>query len=359
MLSRRALLGTALGAAALVPTGCASTPTDDSRLPQQTAGPLTATSGVAEVLTRAFNEGQSSFSACFAGHAAVQSASWFASWASLASVSLAEEETGLLTVATVIGEEPKASLSRLALTLDQGRVTAVSVPAAEPLWFRRPIRVQHRDAISVMASDASTDLGDWLGPAQEAVTRLSSLWPGGSWAGDLVVEVPADASSFVRRHPGDVDPVTAGFTDVQPDSGPRIVVNPDMVSGYADEDRRGLLTHEGVHAALRTPLSAAPLMVVEGLAEWAATPVWPSARAANDHALSQEETATLPTERDFAAGGAARASAYARSEVLVSGCIRRWGLGAVLAWVDDWSGSHPPDTTTLTSVYRDELKRWR
>lgn len=100
-------------------------------------------------------------------------------------------------------------------------------------------------------------------------------------------------------------------------------------------------------------------MLVEGLAEWAAVPVWPAARRADAAALDQGDASALPDDADFSGTDQDVASAYARSEVLVAGCVERWGVGAVVGWVTDWSSSQPPDAAQLTDAYTAELTRRR
>ncbi|MFV0406783.1 MAG: hypothetical protein ACK5LN_08195 [Propioniciclava sp.] len=349
MLGRRTLVGSVLACgAATLTAGCQTTPA-------QPAGPLRP-GEVAAGLRESLEAGRERFLDCFTASGTPMGRAWFDTWTSLQSVVLAEREPGVLDVATQVGSEEVPARVTLNLHQEGGRISSATADGPEPIWFRVPAQAYARGEVAVLIARGGAESEEWLGAASRAADRLAELLPDHPGHPSLVVEVPVDMHSFVRRYHGEVNPSTAAFTDVREDSGPRIVLNPEAVEAFATADRFGLLTHEGMHAVLSSPLSRAPLALVEGLAEWAALPVWPAAHQANARALVAAEATSLPSREDFTGDQAQVASAYARSEVLVAGCVRRWGIAAVVSWIRP-GGEPVPDDAVLLEVYREELSR--
>lgn len=323
--------------------------------PSRPGEPGSTPGRTAQRLRAALAEGGTAFAECFTPGRASTAAAWFASWRAMASVTLSDTPVGL-AVATVIGTEPHQATFRFRIGYRGDRIAEATALAGEPIWFRTAVGARSEAGVAVVTvPEAAAET--WVVAARQARDRLIEVLGAGVPPGDLVVELPADVSAFLRRSPTRMDPATAAFTHDAADSGPRVVLNPSVVGSFDAVDRAGLLTHEGVHALLRTPQSPAPLVLVEGLAEWASVPVWPAARRANEAALAGLDAVAVPADAEFRAGGVGEAVAYASSEVVVAGCVRRWGVETVTGWI---AGEGPaPSETDLRRVGAAELTRRR
>lgn len=138
----------------------------------------------------------------------------------------------------------------------------------------------------------------------------------------------------------------------------RIVVNPLLAPTTVPQDATYLLAHEMVHVVTRSPDSAAPLWLVEGVAEAAAGEVVPTRL---DDVLAQicvwensvSDPRDLPADAEFAAGATTVRLAYARSRLAVRSWIAHDGWPTVLGKLAD-----PVDlpTATIKVAYRQQLR---
>ncbi|MCW2803782.1 MAG: hypothetical protein JWN06_1999 [Propionibacteriaceae bacterium] len=158
----------------------------------------------------------------------------------------------------------------------------------QPLWWLEPVTAA-RTAGSVAVVGSGGAATDWAARAEVAASQVAARLPrslAAGWDRRLVVEVPASRRSFER-----VLGVAAGsyrrIAAVAWAEGPtpktaavRIVVDPEAVSSLAGEGLAILLTHEATHVATRSPGSAAPTWLVEGLADYVAYQAYPDTRDA-------------------------------------------------------------------------------
>lgn len=178
--------------------------------------------------------------------------------------------------------------------------------------------------------------------ADRAVPAVSAAW-GGTWAGRVVVMVPASLDAMGRllgapaaQYRG-IAAVTTGRAPAPGKGSPapadRVTVNPEAYGVLGDLGRRVVLTHETAHVATRAHTSAAtPLWLSEGFADWAAyrgtgqdlRQAAPELRRA---VLRGDIPAGLPTDADFRFGGdsGALGRAYEGSRLACELIADRWG----------------------------------
>jgi len=176
---------------------------------------------------------------------------------------------------------------RLAGTTDGPAASAP--PAGTPLWWLEPVTMVTGGipglsayALVVATGAASPRGSTWAGLAAKSVTQATRR----AVPADLVVLlVPGDVSRFVQVTG---EPATVGLagltvvTGLDPMTAPSaVVVNPET-AGRLDPDQLGLLlTHESVHAAMRSPSADAPLWIEEGFADAVAFDAYPRLARAN------------------------------------------------------------------------------
>lgn len=277
------------------------------------------------------------------------------------------EAAGHLRVAWSVGGEAAAATHTLAPRRMQGQVVAWDPVGPRPLWLEAALVVDVSGPAALL-STAGMDPGArarWADAARAAVRAVAEagLGPAASgWDGTLVVEVPADLAGFVR-----VSGLRDGFAEAgavtrldAPDAAPRVVVNPVSTRDLSGEGALVLLTHEAVHAAIRSPWSSAPLWVVEGLAESVAASA-SGAHAARNLALARAyvEQAGVPemppSFAELTGGRPDPDTAYALAALAVAALGDRYGRERVLAWVADWSAADRPSQEELVNAYAEAL----
>ena len=197
--------------------------------------------------------------------------------------------------------------------------TTLDAPAL-PLWWLGPVSVRTRGDVTVLVG-AGQDVDRWSDLAREAAADTRAHLPrvlADRWDGRLVVEVPADETTFTRVL-GAAPAAYATTAAVTRPEGPtthaavRVVVNP-ATARDPDAALGATLTHETVHVATRSAASAAPLWAVEGLAEHVALRAHPDQRTAELAALRGVGRPTvLPPDGAFAAGAADVTGTYAQA----------------------------------------------
>lgn len=359
-LARRALLGaSALGVlAGCAPAGAVAGAT--SAAPQGTDA---AAARMAQALAAT---DRAAFRALFTDGLQAQAGVLYDNWGRLASVGLRPDREGL-AVTWRAAEAARPVTHRLRVELSAGRVQALQAgPAPAPIWLRHPIDVLRAEGVCVVVSRrwASAAQG-WLGSARAAASRLEGAaldpWTAGEH-GVLVVQLPADALEFraLAASAGPLDGVGAYTLALEPGEAASVVVHAELAQAWAEEDRVGVLTHEGVHALTGSPTSPAPLWLVEGLAESVATETWPAQQARNAALVRAELAASapdaLPTADDLLRAGEAASASYALAEVAVEAAMARWGRARTLGWIARWPADAPP-TSEFTRTYLAALAR--
>lgn len=371
-LLRRASVAAAVGGVGLGGTaaGCAALPPADwSGGPARSAPP----EGPGVEVIRGWQGGRrEEFLGAFAAGRAAQAlaARLWDTWRSLSSVALAAAGPDVIEVAWTAGGETAPATHRVRALASGAGVTDLVPEGPLPLWLREAVRVAER-AGAVLVTPAGADpavRGRWLDSAAAAVARLRAAEldaAAASWDGHLVVEVPAGLIDFsaMVTDPGQDLSGTAAVTRMDArDSGPRIVVNPLATDGLAAGAAADLLAHEGVHVATRSPWLAAPLWVVEGLAESVGAAPGGD-QAARNRSLARAAVRrggvpdALPPDAAFGASGVAVEETYALAEVAVEACLDRFGHAMFLAWVADWDGPGRAGDAELTAAYVTAARR--
>ncbi len=253
------------------------------------------------------------------------------------------------------------------------------VPAADrtrprPLWLQTAVRVDRRGPVTVLAA-VGVAVDSWLvrGRASAAAVRprITAL-PGPGWDGTVVIELPANQTSFERS----IGAGAGSYARIGAVAWPRgdqagsaavhVVVNPAVADRQPAEGLAVLLTHEIVHVATRSFASAAPTWLVEGFADRVAYDAYPTTRTAALRPLRDAVRAGwlpigLPPESAFAASAPDLDRAYAEAWSLCSLIADRYGADA-LARIYAAAGAGTAIDTTLRGLGTTEaglLRDWR
>lgn len=323
--------------------GCAS-----PRTPHRLAADL------GEALTRG---DRAAFADCFAGSATDLADRLWRNWSALR-VEAPTWAGPTLQVRWRAPGERDAAVETLAVTAPAGRIATLAATGPAPLWLPGPLTVRSTPGAALLAATGVPDAeaSAWLAAAAEAAAVVAAAGLAGAarrWDGVLVVGVPADAAAFAATAglPATRAAATQAVT-VMADAGspPRITLHRAAVGGLDAVGRRAVLVHEGVHVATRSAVSAAPLWLVEGVAESVAAAADPTTRARNAALLDAAgRPAGLPTRADL--DGPAADVAYARSALAVEAAIGRWGRPEVMAWLADWAAPGRPDEAALAATF--------
>ena len=285
----------------------------------------------------------------------------FANWTALgARLSGADAAQGArLVVRWSAPGERNEAVETVAPTVVSGLVrSATPAGGTSPLWLVEEVAIASAHGAACVRSIAVPDAvgAAWLTAAAEAsgvVTGAGLGSAAASWDGVLVVVLPSTPDAF-RRVSG-LDSATAAATQAAAvmaasDSAPRIVGNTATTSGLDAAGLRTVLVHEGVHVALRSAVSNAPLWASEGIAESVAEASDPGTRERNAALVAAApRPSALPSAADLA--GPDAPTAYALASVAVDAAIARWGRPAVLSWLADWAVPTRPSDAELTAAY--------
>jgi hypothetical protein len=142
-----------------------------------------------------------------------------------------------------------------------------------PVWLTGPVRVRRTDDILVIDSAGLADRV--AGLAGTAVTVVRRVLP--RWRSVLVVEVPATAAALdeaLGAEEGDYAAVAAVTASADGSSGAgapvHVFVNPHVLGGLGGLGAQVVMSHEAAHVALGADRTAAPLWLVEGIADYVA-----------------------------------------------------------------------------------------
>lgn len=237
--------------------------------------------------------------------------------------------SGRLRVTWGLPGEPSV-VSEADLQLQGGRVAHLSARSSGTEWLDEPLGV-HSDEVLVVASGVPSHLRRWSRAAQSALEALAAVTPPGhDWAKPVVVLIPNDLIGFAA-YAGRGANRTAAVTVVPglPHSeSVRVVVNP--TARQKTEDDIALLTHEAVHAGMRSPrLTGAPAWLIEGIAEAFTALAHPQVARANKKRVRKALAGGAPERLPEV--GAGTATEYALAQVAVQAAVAQVGWPAVLA----------------------------
>jgi hypothetical protein len=145
-----------------------------------------------------------------------------------------------------------------------------------PLWLTAPLEVRRSADTLVAVAGTAQDADRYAAQAQVAVPAVRAVLP--HWAGDLVVEVPADAAdldAMLAAEPGTYADIAAVSTSVDgtltPTSPTHVFVNPDLYGGLGPVGEQVVMTHEATHIATDAPVTTGvPVWLLEGFADYVA-----------------------------------------------------------------------------------------
>jgi hypothetical protein len=213
-----------------------------------------------------------------------------------------------------------AGEAKIAGTIDE---PAGSPPEQKPSWWLGPLSAGQRGGVTVVVGTGQS-LDRWSSLAAAALGNVRQMLPtglGGSWNRQAVIEVPATQRDFesVLGKPAGSHTSIAAVTHRVGAAGEamRIVVNP-KAAPLTSSALQSVLEHEMVHVATRSPDSAAPMWVEEGLAEWVSMRAHSGQRSGGTDELllrvrSEGAPRAFPADRRFEAGASNLELAYAEA----------------------------------------------
>ncbi len=296
---------------------------------------------------------RAAFSARFAAGAGQKLAGLlWGNWSAL-EATLDASAAGMVVHWRAAGER-SGTWDEVTVGLDGGLIASLAPSGTlTPAWLLEPLSVRTGVGASLVAATTAANGQGWLEAAQAAAAVVSAAELGAAavqWSGNLVVELPSLADGFGRLSglPVTLSATTgAATTMAAAGADPRIVVNP---AATAPDDRRVLLVHEGVHAAMGSPNLSAPLWAVEGIAESVAAASDPATRVRNAALVGGgARPIALPTSEELNGTDAGRA--YALASSAVDAAVARWGRAAVTGWLTHWNAAGRPSDADLTRVY--------
>jgi hypothetical protein len=198
-----------------------------------------------------------------------------------------------------------------------------NVGAQKPSWWLGPLTGREHDGITVLVGSGQS-LDGWALHGQAALADVRQELPdglGASWNGRVVLEVPAtqrDFESVLGKSAGSYASIAAVTHHAGMGGGAiRIVVNPKAAQ-LSSSALQGVLEHEMVHVATRSPDSPVPMWAEEGLAEWVSLQAQPGERSeGTDEVMARVRSdgapRSFPADRRFQVGSRNLQLAYAEA----------------------------------------------
>ncbi|MFF1510002.1 hypothetical protein [Streptomyces sp. NPDC058326] len=227
--------------------------------------------------------------------------------------------------------------------------------APQQLWQQGEVEaVTGRRSLVLGVGQSPERLREIAAAADRAVPAVGDAWRG-SWAGRIVVLVPASVEAMGRLLGGPAASYRgiAAVTTGEVGGGPlapadRVIVNPEAYAVLGAFGRQLVLTHEATHVATRAQTTrATPVWLSEGFADWVAyrgtgrtaAQAAPELRRA---VRAGELPARLPEDADFTFGGDAEAMgrAYEGGWLACELIADRWGEEKLTAFYRA-VGAHP------------------
>jgi hypothetical protein len=204
--------------------------------------------------------------------------------------------------------------------------------------------------------------------ADRAYAQVDAAWTR-HWERKAVILVPKDqqeaeelvgASDLSRVAAVASSSVESGASERV--LGNRIVVNTDNVERYNDLNLQVLITHEMTHVATRTLGDGVPLLLVEGLADWAALKPLGYPLAVTRPNLARRVRADrfdgrLPGDGEFR--GPDAAVAYDEGSAFCLWVADTYGAGKLRDLYRQFKGSDPPSEAEFDRGFRRALDQTR
>lgn len=144
-----------------------------------------------------------------------------------------------------------------------------------PVWLAGPVEVRRTPTTLVVVSGSPAQADGYAARAVAAIPVVRRVLP--RWRPRLVVEVPGSASGLdqaLDAAPGEYAAIAAVTTTVDgslaPDAPVHVFVNPEVFGGLLPQGAQVVMSHETVHVATNAALSAMPLWLLEGFADYVA-----------------------------------------------------------------------------------------
>lgn len=147
--------------------------------------------------------------------------------------------------------------------------------ARTPLWLSGPLQVRRTADTLVAVAGTSAEAAAYSRRAQRAVPVVRRVLPG--WRPRLVLEVPDSEQGLdsALGTPADTyDNIAAVTASVDGSLTPRsplhVFVNPEVFGTLRGAGAQVVISHEVTHVAVVAPLSAMPVWLLEGFADYVA-----------------------------------------------------------------------------------------
>jgi len=225
----------------------------------------------------------------------------------------------------------------------------------EPLQLRGTATVVEIPA-GVLGSSARPDVERLVRLGDAAVEAVDAVW-GAGWRRPVTL-VAVAGSRALAQGLGRPEPAVAGLVAVADHD--RVWVDVPALQGLTSDGQAVLVTHEVTHLATGAADSAAvPLWLEEGFADvvgltlrGAPSVDVTAAALLADVRAGDPPPPELPSEADFAAGGARADRAYAGALLAVDLLHRRLGLAGVVALYRATSAGPGPADTNVERALR-------
>jgi hypothetical protein len=246
------------------------------------------------------------------------------------------------------------------------------VSEQKPSWWVGPLTASQRGGVTVVVGFGQS-LDRWASLAAAALGNVRQMLPtglGSSWNRQAVIEVPATRRDFesVLGKPAASYTSIAAVTHRAGAGGEaiRIVVNP-KAAALTSNALQSLLEHELVHVATRSPDSAAPMWLEEGVAEWVSIRAHSGQRSSGTDELllrvrSEGAPRAFPADSRFDASASNLELAYAEAWLACRFIVDRYSearLGQFYAEMVRGSSLDQASRSTLQLSETELTAGWR
>lgn len=210
-------------------------------------------------------------------------------------------------------------------------------------WDFGPLSKTTTENFMALRPHCSADCGlqsELLELAERALKRLDAAWPV-EWSRKVILVVPPSDAALARMLQASFDPsrfVAFAYATIDPDdlsyAGNRILVNPPVIAGRANEEVMRILTHELLHVATRELAGPfIPLFIDEGIAEVVGYGGEPGLAYLDAIVGSGAFDHTLPQDFSFSSGsGNDIYLSYQEGQSAVRYFIDTWGMKRFVAF---------------------------
>ena len=220
-----------------------------------------------------------------------------------------------------------------------------------PLWLSGPLRVRRTARTLVLVDGTAADARRYALLATAAVPVVRRVLP--DWRGGLVIEVPRSERALDRvldDDPGTYGQIAAVTTSddgqLTPQAPVHVFVNRDVYGGLKSTGAQVVMSHEATHVAMGAFVSAMPLWILEGFADYVALrdvdlPVSRSAAQIIAEVRGHGAPRSLPSTAEFGTRAPTLGATYEGAWLANRLLARDGGEAALVRFYRDVDGGTP------------------